>query len=116
VALCESRQTNVPFGPLWGRGRNTLSGEALKCQQRCMTSVSTPDEEQTLAEVCQALEFAGVDRSLRSLVVTPWNIKVTHDPAEATLTLSFHLPVGAYATVLLGQWFDLQDCSLVSAA
>ena len=106
----------MPCGPLWGRGSNTLSGEALKRQQHDMKLVKTPDEEQTLAEVCAALEYAGVDRSLRSLVVTPWNIKVTHDPAEATLTLSFHLPVGAYATVLLGQWFDLQDCSLVSAA
>ena len=114
VALCQSRQTNVPFGPLWGRGRNTLSGEALKCQQRCMTSVSTPDEEQTLAEVCQALEFAGVDRGLRPLVVTPWNVSVTHDPSEDAISLRFSLPVGAYATVLLGQWFELQDCSLVA--
>ena len=116
LALCQIRQASVPCGPLWGRGSNTLSGEALKRQQHDMKLVKTPDEEQTLAEVCAALEYAGVDRSLRSLVVTPWNIKVTHDPAEATLTLSFHLPVGAYATVLLGQWFDLQDCSLVSAA
>ena len=116
LALCQIRQANVPCGPLWGRGSNTLSGDALKRQKHDMKLVKTPDEEQTLAEVCAALEYAGVDRSLRPLVVTPWNIQVAHDPTEATLTLSFLLPVGSYATVLLGQWFDLQDCSLVSPA
>jgi tRNA(Glu) U13 pseudouridine synthase TruD len=50
------------------------------------------------------------------MAVTPQNITIAHDRQEATLALAFSLPVGAYATVLLGQWFDLQDLSLASAS
>ena len=81
-----------------------------------MAEVRTPDGKRSLSEVCAGLEYAGVDRSLRPMAVTPQNITIAHDRQEATLSLAFSLPVGAYATVLLGQWFDLQDLSLASAS
>ena len=81
-----------------------------------MAEVRTPDEEQSLSEVCAGLEYAGVDRALRPMAVTPQNIAIARDRQKATLFLDFSLPVGAYATVLLSQWFDLQDLSSVSAS
>ena len=81
-----------------------------------MAEVRTPNEEQSLSEVCAELEYAGVDRGLRPMAVIPQKINIAHDRQEATLSLAFSLPAGAYATVLLGQWFDLQDLSLASAS
>ncbi len=116
VGPSQTGQTDIPYGPLWGRGTNTLSGPASERQEHWMAEVRTPDEEQSLSEVCAGLEYAGVDRGLRPMAVTPQNITIAHDRQEATLALAFSLPVGAYATVLLGQWFDLQDLSLASAS
>ena len=116
VGPSQTGQTDIPYGPLWGRGTNTLSGPALKRQEHWMAEVRTPDEEQSLSEVCAGLEYAGVDRALRPMAVTPQNIAIAHDRQKATLSLDFSLPVGAYATVLLSQWFDLQDLSSASAS
>ena len=106
----------IPLGVLWGRGREQVSGEALLRQQESLRTIKTPDGQQTMAEVCEELEFAGVDRGQRAMLVRPWDIACEQDQGAATLTLSFCLPVGAYATVLLGQWFELQDMSLDQAA
>ncbi|NCF43344.1 MAG: tRNA pseudouridine(13) synthase TruD [Proteobacteria bacterium] len=106
----------IPLGVLWGRGREQLRGEALHRQQQSLRAIETPDGQQTMAEVCEELEFAGVDRGQRAMLVRPWGIACEQDQGAATLTLSFYLPVGAYATVLLGQWFELQDMSLDQAA
>ncbi len=106
----------IPLGVLWGRGREQVSGEALLRQQESLRTIKTPDGQQTLAEICEKLEFAGVDRGQRAMLVRPWDIACEQDQGAATLTLSFCLPVGAYATVLLGQWFELQDMSLDQAA
>lgn len=106
----------IPLGVLWGRGRDQVSGEALLRQQESLCTIKTPDGQQALAEVCEELEFAGVDRGQRAMRVRPWDIACVQDQGAATLTLSFCLPVGAYATVLLGQWFELQDMSLDQAA
>ncbi len=104
----------VPQGPLWGRGRELRYGESLAQQQHCLETLKTPDANQTLGEVCGALEFAGVDRGTRSLVAKPGGVSCDIDDANGTTTLGFCLPVGSYATVLLGQWFELCDRSLES--
>lgn len=105
-----------PMGPLWGRGRDPLDAEALRRQQFSFKQIQTPDGKQSLGEVCAALEHAGVDRGQRALGVRPWDVSCEQDLGEATLALSFCLPVGAYATVMLGQWFDLQDQSSVTSS
>jgi tRNA(Glu) U13 pseudouridine synthase TruD len=71
-----------------------------------------PDGRDTmsLGEVCEALEYAGVDRGQRPLSVVPWDVHC--ESADETVTLSFSLPVGAYATVMLSNHFDLQDKSV----
>lgn len=102
----------VPMGPLWGRGRERRAGEALTRQQRSFERIKTPDGFQSLGAVCEALEYAGVDRGERRLTVKPWEVGCEQNLSTGTVTVSFCLPVGAYATVMLGQWFALQDMSL----
>jgi tRNA pseudouridine13 synthase len=101
----------VATGPLWGRGREPLSGEALQWQQRAMAEDAS-GMPMTLGEVCEALEYAGVDRGQRPLSVTPWDVECSQ--TGTTVTVSFCLPVGAYATVMLNNHFDLQDKSVES--
>lgn len=117
----------VPVGPLWGRGRETLSGQALRRQEQTLAAPAVSDgepandkldptpqqdgqETMSLGEVCEALEYAGVDRGQRPLSVVPWDVHC--ESTEDTVTLSFSLPVGAYATVMLANHFDLQDKSV----
>ena len=102
----------VPMGPLWGRGRERCAGEALQRQQHSFEQIKTPDNSQSLGAVCEALEYAGVDRGERGLIVRPWDVGCEQDLSAGTLSASFCLPVGAYATVMLGQWFALHDMSL----
>ena len=102
----------IPTGPLWGRGRERRTGEALRRQQRSFEQIKTPDESQSLGAVCEALEYAGVDRGERGLAVKPWDVGCEQDLSARTVTATFCLPVGAYATVMLGQWFALRDMSL----
>ena len=117
---CSSSGGEVPAGPLWGRGRETLSGEALRRQQQTLAASALADsglarnlndpETMSLGEVCEALEYAGVDRGQRPLAVVPWDVQC--ERATSAVTLSFSLPVGAYATVMLANHFDLQDKSV----
>jgi tRNA pseudouridine13 synthase len=115
----------VPVGPLWGRGREILSGQALSRQEQTLAATVASEGEpadgkrdpapegqdtMSLGEVCEALEYAGVDRGQRPLSVVPWDVHC--ESADETVTLSFSLPVGAYATVMLSNHFDLQDKSV----
>lgn len=117
----------VSVGPLWGRGREILSGQALRRQQQTLATTglnyhaldndkadsmpaTNPKETVSLGEVCEALEYAGVDRGQRPLSVVPWDVQC--ESADSAVILSFCLPVGAYATVMLANHFDLQDKSV----
>jgi tRNA pseudouridine13 synthase len=97
----DAKEFAVPSGSLWGRGRTALTADALAL------------ETQALAEdawVCEALEFAGVDRGMRALSVQPKDFNYTNS-ADGALVLNFALPPGAYATVLLAEHFDIKDNS-----
>ncbi|KPF47580.1 hypothetical protein IP87_00580 [beta proteobacterium AAP121] len=82
-----------PTGPLWGRGR-----------------VSTTDHAQALenavaerhATLCNGLEHAGLDQERRALVTSPADLSWAWPQADQ-LVLSFALPAGAYATVVLDE-------------
>ena len=107
----EGHAASIPTGPLWGRGRDSCSGDALQRQQRSFETIKTPDQKQSLGAVCEALEHAGVDRGERRLMVQPWAVCCEQDLSNETWR-----PVlfarWRYATVMLGQWFALQDMSL----
>jgi len=82
-----------PTGPLWGRGR-----------------VSTTDQAQALengvaerhATLCDGMEHAGLDQERRALVASPVDMSWEW-PQTDQLVLTFSLPAGTYATVVLNE-------------
>ncbi len=88
----------VPTGPLWGRGRSTAAEEALCVEQAALAPY---------AEICEQLEYAGVDQARRPLWVTPRGFDC--EVVEDVCRVSFTLPPGAYATALLGQAVLLEE-------
>lgn len=91
----------VPTGPLWGRGRSPVTGDAAEIERRALA---------THADTCDALEYAGVNQARRRLVVTPRCFEIMQSRQECCV-LSFELPVGAYATAMLEHKLDLVDVS-----
>lgn len=87
-------------GPLWGRGRPLSSGTVLAL------------EEAALAE-CAAwrlgLEQVGLQQERRALRLQPQELEWVLDEHAATLTLSFYLPAGAYATTVLRELVTAAD-------
>jgi tRNA pseudouridine13 synthase len=104
VALCDAADDGapqvrqVPSGPLWGRGRPPACDAALAVE----TAALEPHRE-----IREGLEHAGLVQERRSLVLRPWGL--SWESANDTVTLAFALPPGCYATVLLGEVFDLRD-------
>jgi tRNA pseudouridine13 synthase len=94
-------QEGVATGPLWGRGRSPVTGEAAVIEQTAL---------RVHKDTCEALEFAGVDQARRKLVETPQAF-VQQRLGGNDLMLSFALPPGAYATALLAATFDIVDDS-----
>ena len=97
----DCKEFNLPSGSLWGRGRTVLTADALELETQALAAD---------AWVCEALEFAGVDRSMRPLSVQPEGFSCAKSD-NGVLVLNFGLPPGAYATVLLAQHFDIKDNS-----
>ena len=91
-------QDQAPTGPLWGRGRSATGGLAAEIEVQALA------EHQQLLE---GLEFAGVKQQRRSFKVTPAGLS-WQQPSKAELLLSFSLPPGAYATVVLGELVELR--------
>ena len=90
-------------GPLWGRGRSEVRGRAAELERQAL------EPHRTLLE---DLEYAGVSQQRRNLVLRPeaFALQQTADEsADATATLSFELPAGAYATVVLRELVALDD-------
>jgi tRNA pseudouridine13 synthase len=87
-----------PSGPLWGRGENPLSGEALALETEALT------EHQTL---CRGLEEHGLEMARRPLRLLPdefqWNLDAD------SLQLEFFLPAGDYATTLVRELVSVRD-------
>lgn len=88
-----------PTGPLWGRGRSATGDEALAIEQGALG---------WRREVCEALEYAGVQQDRRSLVGIAAGVSADWRDAS-TLVLAFSLPAGSYATVALGELFTVTD-------
>jgi tRNA pseudouridine13 synthase len=93
-AACAGRQ--VPSGPLWGRGRSAAGGEALALERAALAAHDV---------VCDGLEHAGLTQQRRSLVLQASDLDWHAENGDVELT--FALPPGAYATILLAEVFDL---------
>ncbi|MFU8817755.1 MAG: tRNA pseudouridine(13) synthase TruD, partial [Pseudomonadales bacterium] len=95
----------VPTGPLWGRGRPLVSGDALALEQAAL---------EPHRALCEGLEHAGLVQQRRSLVLRP--AALTWQRHDDSVTVAFVLPPGGYATVLLAEAFDLRDAARRHAA
>lgn len=87
-----------PSGPLWGRGRSAASGRALAIEQAALADLRT---------LCDGLEHAGLTQDRRALRLRAPDLEWRRDGDE--LELTFTLPPGGYATVLLGDVFALSE-------
>ncbi len=88
-----------PSGPLWGRGRLPLEGEVLAL------------EEQVLApfgEWRNSLEHVGLEQDRRSLRVGVDDLRWEF-PEAGVLALTFFLPAGSYATMLLRELLQVSE-------
>ena len=88
----------MPTGPLWGRGRPAVDGEAAGFEEAALAPHRT---------VREGLEHAGLVQERRSLVLRAPDLAWSLDGDAATLT--FSLPPGTYATVLLAEAFELRE-------
>jgi tRNA pseudouridine13 synthase len=80
-----------PSGPLWGRGRPKVGGAALDLEQRVL---------EPFADWRDGLEHVGLEQDRRPLRIAVADLDWNFTDAK-TLGLSFSLPAGSYATVLL---------------
>lgn len=84
-----------PTGALWGRG--------VLPTQETMLALET-EQAARFALFCQGLEQQGLKQERRALRIKVENLQLeTVDQSTNTLRLSFSLPAGAYATVVMAQ-------------
>lgn len=79
-------------GPLWGRGQPLSSGAVLALEEMALADY---------AAWCHGLEQVGLQQERRVLRLMAQDLAWSVNETAATLTLSFFLPAGAYATTLL---------------
>jgi len=89
-----------PSGPLWGRGRAPVDGEAAALEQQVLAPFSHWRDR---------LEHLGLQQERRSLRLRLDSLSWRYDEDEGALQLAFFLPAGAYATVLLRELFALSS-------
>jgi tRNA pseudouridine13 synthase len=89
-----------PSGPLWGRGRPPVAGEAARLEQLCLAPFEHWRER---------LEHLGLDHERRPLRVRLDDLDWEFDAKGECLQLSFYLPAGAFATVLLRELLDVSS-------
>lgn len=80
-----------PSGPLWGRGNLPSAGQARTMEENALRDDS---------RLREGLEKAGLEQDRRALRLRPSALEWQW-PAPDVLKLSFELPPGCYATVIL---------------
>ncbi len=92
------RQQEIhPSGPLHGRGETKVTAEAMTLEQAVLSPFT---------EWRQGLEQLGLEQERRSLRVKLDSLVWQFD-TDDSLTLTFMLPAGAFATVLLRELMDI---------
>jgi len=94
----------IPTGPLWGRGRSAAQGAAAALENEALAAHR---------QVCDALEFTGVQQARRVLALRPaaFSWRPVPTSGDTAVAVSFELPPGAYATSLLAHKLALVDDS-----
>jgi tRNA pseudouridine13 synthase len=88
-----------PSGPLWGRGELRSRAAAAEIEMQALA-----DEEALALRV--GLESAGLEQERRALRLRPADLSWQWQD-DTSLQLSFSLPPGAYATVVLAELGDM---------
>jgi tRNA pseudouridine13 synthase len=86
-------EAGLPTGPLWGRGRVATTEDAQALE------MGVAERHATL---CNGMEHAGLDQERRALVASPADMTWEWPQADQ-LVLTFSLPAGNYATVVLNE-------------
>jgi tRNA pseudouridine13 synthase len=94
-----------PSGPLWGRGLPQSAGQALQHELAAA---------EQLKPVADLLAAEGLTQERRALRCAVRDLTATHD--AATLTLSFSLGRGQFATAVLREICDFEDVPELDAA
>lgn len=84
-------------GPLWGRGRSAVSGRAAELERKALA----PHRQ-----LLEDLEYAGVSQQRRALCLKAGAFDL-QPSSDESVQLTFELPAGAYATVLLRELVEL---------
>jgi len=90
-----------PSGPLWGRG------ELRSCDEVAALELDALADDESLA-LRLGLEQAGLEHERRALRLRPSDLQWQWLDPEA-LELSFTLPAGAYATVVLAELGEVRE-------
>ena len=97
VAQRTERGEIHPTGPLWGRGKRLVAGAAREVEDRVVAAASA---------LCGGLERERLAQGRRALRVTVRDLECRVGPGRR-VSLSFTLPPGGYATVVLAELFAL---------
>lgn len=89
-----------PSGPLWGRGSPPVTGETAQLEQTLLAPFDNWRER---------LEHLGLAHERRSLRLRLDDLRGAFEEGGERLRLSFSLPAGAYATVLLRELLDVSS-------
>lgn len=87
-----------PAAVLWGQGVERASGQALRLQEQVLAPYQ---------DLCQALEDHGLQRAYRSMILAVSDLNWAWSGSD--LLLSFTLPAGAYATVVVRELLLYQE-------
>lgn len=91
-----------PSGPLWGVGEPLCAA-----QVRALES----DVAQQWSALSQGLESVGMKQARRALRIRLREPQLAMSTMDKSVTLSFSLPAGSYATAVLGELLDYRNLS-----
>ncbi|MCY4143165.1 MAG: tRNA pseudouridine(13) synthase TruD [Gammaproteobacteria bacterium] len=97
--ICGDVQSlSSPTGPLWGRGSLPTAHRARENEE----SIRSKHRE-----TCDALEWVGLRHQRRALSAQASDVEI--DGTDSTVSIGFTLPPGCYATVAIGECFELEE-------
>jgi tRNA pseudouridine13 synthase len=88
-----------PSGPLWGRGRSLVSGQAREFEAGVLSAFGA---------WCDGLEHVGLEQERRPLRVRLGDLSWSFTE-DGCLELVFFLPAGSYATALLRELIEYHE-------
>ena len=92
-------EQGVATGPMWGRGRLSVTDEALALESEIAAQHPV---------LCEGMEHAGLNQERRALAAVPAQLRWEW-PENDQLRLTFSLPAGYYATSLIRELLQAEE-------